>query len=107
VNCLAYWHRPPQRGDVVSIRYAGEHVMLMKRVIGLPGETVGFAGGHVIINGRVLDEPYEKWACDWNVPPAQLAPDEYYVVGDNRTMPPENHVFGKVLRVRIVGRVIL
>ena len=107
VNRLAYRHHEPQRGDVVSIRFAGNHIMYMKRIIGLPGETVGFEKGRVIINGSVLDEPYEKTACDWNVPPVQLGPDEYYVVGDNRTMPVENHVFGKVTRDRIVGRVLL
>ena len=60
VNRLAYlWHEP-RRGDVVSIRLAGTHVMYLKRIIGLPGETVAFVNGQVLINGEVLDEPYEK-----------------------------------------------
>jgi len=60
VNRLAYrWHEP-RRGDVVGIRLAGPHVMYMKRIIGLPGETVAFVNGRVLINGEVLDEPYEK-----------------------------------------------
>ena len=60
VNRLAYrWHEP-RRGDVVGIRLAGPHVMYMKRIIGLPGETVAFVDGRVLINGEVLDEPYEK-----------------------------------------------
>src|ERR1700690_4367674 len=60
VNRLAYrWHEP-QRGDVVGIRLAGPHVMYMKRIIGLPGETIAFVEGRVLINGEVLDEPYEK-----------------------------------------------
>jgi signal peptidase I len=107
VNRLAYlWHEP-RRGDVVSIRLAGIHVMYLKRVIGLPGETVAFANGQVLINGQVLDEPYEKLPCDWNLPLEKLGPDEYFVVGDNRSMPPENHTFGKVERFRIVGKTIL
>jgi signal peptidase I len=107
VNRLAYlWHEP-QRGDVVGIRLAGPHVMYMKRIIGLPGETVSFVDGRVLINGEVLDEPYEKTACDWNRAPVKLGPDEYFVVGDNRTMPEENHVFGKVERSRIVGKTVL
>jgi signal peptidase I len=107
VNRLAYrWHEP-RRGDVVGIRLAGPHVMYMKRIIGLPGETVAFVGGRVLINGEVLDEPYEKLSCNWNCPPVQLGPDEYFVVGDNRTMPSENHVFGKAGRDRIVGKAIL
>jgi signal peptidase I len=107
VNRLAYLRHEPRRGDVVSIRYAGDHVMLMKRIIGLPGETVAFVNGRVMINGRTLAEPYEKNKCDWNVPPVTCAPDEYFVVGDNRTMPSQDHVFGRVDRDRIVGQVIL
>ena len=107
VNRLAYlWHEP-QRGDVVSIRLAGTHVMYMKRIIGLPGETVAFANGQVLINGETLDEPYEKLHCDWNLPPEKLGPNEYFVVGDNRSMPPENHEHGKARRDRIVGKLLL
>lgn len=107
VNRLAYYLHEPRRGDVVSIRFAGDHVTYMKRIIGLPGETIGFTHGRVIVNGNPLPEPYEKSACDWDVPAVQLGPDEYYVVGDNRTMPAEDHVFGKVTRDRIIGRVLL
>ena len=107
VNRLAYrWHEP-RRGDVVGIRLAGPHVMYLKRIIGLPGETVAFENGRVLINSEVLDEPYEKAPCDWNCPPVKLGPDEYFVVGDNRTMPSENHVFGKAGRDRIVGKALL
>jgi signal peptidase I len=107
VNRFAYlWHEP-QRGDVVSIRLAGPHVMYLKRIIGLPGEIVAFQDGHVLINGEVLDEPYEKSPCDWSCLPVKLGPDEYYVVGDNRTMPPEFHTHGETPRYRIVGKVIL
>jgi signal peptidase I len=107
VDRLAYlWHEP-RRGDVVAIRYAGIHMMLMKRIVGLPGETVGFVDGRVMINGRPLAEPYEKTGCDWNVPPVTLKPDEYFVVGDNRTMPSQDHIFGRVSRDRIVGKVLL
>jgi signal peptidase I len=107
VNRLAYLRHEPQRGDVVGIRLAGPHVMYMKRIIGLPGETVAFAGGRVLINGEVLDEPYEKTRCHWDRPPVQLSPDEYFVVGDNRTMPWEEHEFGKVERGRIMGKALL
>src|SRR5580765_6134499 len=58
VNRLAYLQREPQRGDVVAIRTSGVSIMYMKRVIGLPGETVAFHEGHAVINGRMLDEPY-------------------------------------------------
>lgn len=107
VNRLAYlWHEP-RRGDVVSIRLAGIHMMYMKRIIGLPGETVAFVDGHVLINDEILDEPYEKLPCDWNRPPVKLGPDEYFVVGDNRSMAQQDHKFGKVERGRIIGKAIL
>ncbi len=107
VNRIAYLQREPQRGDVVSIRLAGPHVMYMKRIIGLPGETVAFANGRVLINGEVLEEPYEKLPCDWNCPPVKLGLDEYFVVGDNRTMPPEFHKHGETQRSRIIGKLLL
>lgn len=108
VNRLAYlWHEP-QRGDVVSVRaWAGFHLMLLKRIIGLPGETVAFDHGRVLINGQVLNEPYEKWSSDWTLPPEKLGPGQYFIVGDNRTMPWQDHVFGRVDRDRIVGKVLL
>jgi signal peptidase I len=117
INRLAYLGHKPQRGDVVAVRAVPAngaisrleppHVMLLKRVIGLPGETVGFVNGKVLINGQILDEPYEKSRCDWNISPVHLAADEYYVVGDNRSMPEEDHTKGKYERSRIVGRIWL
>jgi len=91
----------------VTIRYAGEHLMLLKRIIGLPGETVAFDNGAVLINGQPLPEPYEKHPGDWTLLPRKLGPDEYFVVGDNRTMPYKQHTFGVVERFRIVGKVLL
>jgi signal peptidase I len=110
VNRLAYLRHEPRRGDVVSVRaFAGMHLMLMKRIIGLPGETVAFQDGQVLINGQPLNEPYEdrdNWPSDWSRPAVKLGPDEYFIVGDNRTMPWQDHVFGRVDRNRIVGKVL-
>lgn len=113
VNRLAYrWHGP-QRGDVVAIRFsdpgalATPHEMLMKRIIGLPGETVSFHEGHAYINGELLDEPYLKNSCDWDHGPIVCGTNEYYVVGDNRSMPFEYHTQGRATRDRIVGKVLL
>ncbi len=112
VNRLAYvWHNP-KRGDVVGIRLSDPSimwpsVMYLKRIIGLPGETVAFVDGQVLIDGKLLDEPYQKSYCDWNLPPVTLGPNEYLVVGDNRSMPAEYHVKGKVERDHIVGKAVL
>ena len=107
VNRLAYAFHEPRRGDVVAIRLAGPSLMLMKRIVGLPGETVEFAGGRVFINGRLLDEPYVKHACRWELPPQKLQTNEFFVVGDNRSMRAADHTFGAATRERILGRVLL
>ena len=106
VNRCAYLWHGPRRGDIVAIRLAGIHEMLLKRVIGLPGETVAFSGGHVLINGAPLNEPYETNSCDWEQPPETLTNDEYYVVGDNRTMPEQDHTHGRCPGYRIIGRIL-
>jgi len=111
INRLAYKRHEPQRGDVVGIRLTPDDgskpsIVYLKRVIALPGETVAFRGGHVKINGELLDEPYEKTKCDWNTVSMTLGSNDYFVVGDNRTMSQFDHFFGKVERTRIVGKVV-
>ncbi len=108
VNRLAYLFHEPRRGDVVAIRLlAGGHVMYMKRIIGLPGETVAFHHGRVYINGRPLDEPYVEFRSDWEHAPELVGPDHYYVVGDNRDMPWDDHYKGRAARALIVGKILL
>ena len=108
VNRLAYVFHGPHRGDVVAIRLmAGEHIMYMKRVVGLPGETVGFHQGRLMVNGQPMDEPYMRGTCDWELPPEKVGPDEYYVVGDNRSMAEADHTKGRVPLRRIIGKVLL
>ena len=107
VNRLVYVLHEPRRGDVVAVRTSGVSIMYMKRIIALPNETIAFHNGHAVIDGRVLDEPYVKYQCDWEVPPQRLHADEYYVVGDNRSMPPNDHTKGAAARIRIVGKILL
>ncbi len=107
VNRLSYLFHEPRRGDVVAIRTSGTSIMFMKRIVGRPGETVGFHEGHAVINGRPLDEPYVKFPSNWEHEPRSLGPDEYYCVGDNRSMPQSDHTEGIAERKRIVGKVLL
>ena len=105
---LTYLFHGPRRGDVVAIRLlAGEHVMFMKRVVGLPGETVAFHQGRLYVNGKPVDEPYVKLRCDWEHGPEPVGADQYYVVGDNRDMPWDYHEKGRPTRNLIVGKVVL
>jgi signal peptidase I len=112
VNRLAYVWSEPKRGDVVGIRLSNASfwppsVMFMKRIVGLPGETLEFHQGHLLINGQILEEPYVKFRWDWETAPVTLESNQYYVVGDNRSMPEVLHEEGRPRRDRIVGRILL
>ncbi len=107
VNRLAYVFHRPERRDVVAIKTSGISIMYMKRIIGLPGETVAFHKGRAMINGKLLDEPYVRSSCDWELPPRILGKNEYYFVGDNRGMPEADHYKGAAVRRKIVGKVLL
>jgi signal peptidase I len=107
INRLAYLRHGPQRGDIVSVRLAGTSVMFMKRILGLPGDNVSFHAGHAYINGKLLDEPYIKLPCDWEMQPVLCSPTQYFVVGDNRSMPIELHTKGRAERDHIAGKLFL
>lgn len=98
-----YLFSEPRRMDVVAVRLAGEKVVLLKRVVALPGEEVSFREGVLYVDGRPLEEPYVMGPCDWDLPPRRVEAGKVYVVGDNRSMPMEQHDFGQVLRRRILG----
>jgi signal peptidase I len=103
INRLAYHWRSPRRGEVVCVMMSGKHAMLLKRIIGLPGETVAIERGIVLINGQPLDEPYVRHRAAWEVSPHQLGPDDYLVIGDNRGMDQRAHEFGVAKAKKIAG----
>lgn len=100
---LDYLFSSPQREDVVTIRLAGESVMLLKRVVGLAGDVVEFRDGRLFRNGNPVPEPYLEYSSDWNLPPRTVKPGYVYVVGDNRSVPIQRHQFGQTPVTRIVG----
>ena len=101
---LAYLRSEPRRGDLVLIRTTGSRVVLLKRVVALPGETVEFLNGDLFINGRRYHEPYAVLPSEWDLEPRTVDEAHYYVVGDNRSMPINEHVFGQVDQNRIIGK---
>ena len=116
INRLAYLFHEPRRFDIVGIRpkhttgAEGASVpsyLYLKRIVGLPGETVAFHHGAVYINGKPLAEPYLKYPCDWEWPPERLGPTDYFVVGDNRSMPRTDHEWGRAFRKQIIGKALL
>ncbi len=117
IDELSYRLREPQRGEVVVFRYPlDKRNFFIKRIIGLPGETVEIVDGQVIIysdkypEGIKLDEssylPSEFKGKQINHSKVVLGRDEYYVLGDNRTLSLDSREFGPVKRDLIIGRVI-
>ena len=85
-NKFIYRFETPARGDVVVFRYPPEpRKVFVKRIIGLPGETVEIRTGRVYINGRVIDErPYVRNVPHGNFPPRKVPTSHVFVLGDNR-----------------------
>lgn len=100
----SYAGREPRRYDVVMVRLAGRRVMYLKRVVAFPGEEVAFVEGRLLVDGEPLEEPYVERPCHWNLEPLRVDEGHVYVVGDNRSMPADNHVFGQIARERVAGR---
>jgi signal peptidase I len=117
VNKLAYRLHGVGRGDIIVFRApprvatacATDDTDLVKRVIGLPGETISDKNGTVYIDGKVLKEPWLP-KHDPNTYTASFAPvkipaDNYFVMGDNRTVSCDSRYWGTVQRSLIVGKV--
>ncbi len=98
-----------RRGDIVVHIYPKDQTKkYIKRIIGLPGETIEFRGGRVMISGEYLEEPYIDPELSRNVydrAPEKIGLDEYYVLGDNRDNSSDSRSWGTVPRAMIVGRV--
>lgn len=109
LNRISLYRHPPERGEVVGVGNTANKVLLLKRIIALPGEKVAIRRGQVIVDGKFIDEPYLKDPAPWNwptnAPTYNLESDEYLVIGDNRTMHQDLHEWGVVRKDRIVGRV--
>lgn len=103
-NRLAYVWRAPRRGDIVAIRVGGGEVVYVKRIVGLPGERLRIERGVVFVDGTPLEEPYVRYRTNrWELREVVLGPDEYFVIGDNRSMRIEQHTLGRAPRARIMG----
>jgi signal peptidase I len=105
VEKVSYRLHGPHRGDVVVLRLPERGPeLLIKRVIALPGETVEIRDGNVLINGRVLDEPYLERETNGVYGPVTVPEQHVFVMGDNRGASNDSRVFGPVSVDRIVGR---
>ena len=111
VDEITYRLSTPQRGDVVVLKIPIEQDALIKRIIGLPGETVEIKNDQVEIfnsthpNGYILSEPYlgPNIYTSGNIS-VTLASDQYYVLGDNRPVSLDSRYFGAITKKEIIGR---
>jgi signal peptidase I len=105
VSKASYFFSDPQRGDVIVFDppFDSPHPFI-KRVIGLPGETVEIKDGKVSINGTALDEEYIMSPPNYTMPAIEVPENEYFVLGDNRNNSNDSHYGWAVPRDNIIGK---
>jgi len=103
--------RKIRRGDVIVFQSKEDpEIDLVKRVIGLPGETIELRRGRIFINGQLLDEPYvlpEHNLALPSMPPRLIPHDSYFMMGDNRDNSRDSRYWGAVPRALVKGRAFL
>ena len=111
VNRIVYNASRPKRGDIIVFKPKGNENShyYIKRIIGLPGETVQIVDGYIYINGKQLDEHYGNEIIEeagMAAEPVTLGEDEYFVMGDNRNNSQDSRVsdVGAIHRDELMGR---
>lgn len=107
VSRLSYKTGAPERGDIIVFSFPMDTRQdLIKRVIGLPGETIRIEGGEVFVNGHKLLEPYiaqpPAYSGEWTVGEGQL-----FVLGDNRNDSKDSHQWGLLPIENVIGKALL
>lgn len=110
VDKISYRFKDPKRFDIIVFPFQyKENTYYIKRIIGLPGETVQVVDGQILINGEVLEESYGKEVMQSSgiaADPIQLGDNEYFVLGDNRNNSSDSRdpSVGIIKRENIIGR---
>jgi signal peptidase I len=104
VEKVSYKLHIPRRGDIVVVDVEGYDIPLIKRIIGLPGETVEVRDNHVYIDGQMLDEQYLRDVIQEDYGPLRVAAGHVFVMGDNRGASNDSRYFGPVPIERVLGR---
>lgn len=107
VNRLAYRWNDPERGDIIVFHFPSDpRRRFIKRVIGLPGDVVTIHDGMVLVNDVQIEEPYlaeePVYKGEWRV-----APNEVFVLGDNRNNSSDSQNWGPLPQNEIIGKAIL
>lgn len=106
IDEISYRFQNPERGEVIIFKNPKDtKYYFIKRVIGLPGETVEVRSGTVFINGQELTEPYIENLSTQSYEEYTLSEGQYFLLGDNRINSYDSRTFGPVDEKYIIGRV--
>ncbi|MEZ0372848.1 MAG: signal peptidase I [Candidatus Sericytochromatia bacterium] len=125
VEKLSLRFNPPRRGEILVFdppyrhmphgpveqleawQGFGDYTPLIKRVVGLSGETLEISQGHVLINGKVLDESaYGTYPADYTFGPIKIPADQLFMMGDNRGNSADSHIWGPLPLKNVRGRAV-
>jgi signal peptidase I len=107
VNKVAYLFSAPQRGDVIVFHYPLDTSKdFIKRIIGVPGDTIRTTSSEVIVDGQVIHEPYISQPFNFVSQTWKLGPNQFFVMGDNRDNSLDSRTWGPLDRSYIVGKAI-
>jgi signal peptidase I len=105
IEKVSYRFHGPRRGDIVVLKLPDQSdELLIKRVIGLPGERVEIRDGHVYVDGALLDEPYLDQRTPGNMASRIIPPLHVFVLGDNRMASNDSRAFGPVSLDNLLGK---
>jgi signal peptidase I len=100
-----YRLQEPQRGDIIVFQDSrGADRKLIKRIIGMPGESVEVRNGLVYVDGQSLDEPYIKERPRYSQQSTLVPEGEFFVLGDNRNNSSDSHNWGFLPKDAVVGK---
>jgi signal peptidase I len=105
---FSYWFGGPQRGDVVIFKYPCDPSKnYVKRVIGLPGDTVEIRRGCLLVNGEPLSEPYKLLAAHGDYGPQLVQAGKLFVLGDNRDQSNDSRYWGELPLENVQAKAVL
>ena len=105
-----YLFDDPERFDVIVCYYpGGDHTYRVKRVVGIPGDTVAMRNGVLYVNGEAVEESYIDYPANYEMAETVVEEGHYFVLGDNRASSKDSHVstVGQIPREDIKGHVRL